>query len=90
MVQENRIHFTFQDIYFFTRLPPLGVVGDIHSALPHGRNITEFVDHHCPWGGHVKGTTILISDLDRLETRVVTTVVLQILGSQAFHHITRE
>ena len=42
---------------------------------------------HCP-GLHVKGTWILIEDLERLETHAVAPVVLQILGNQAFHHNT--
>ena len=67
-MQGHNIELTLQDIYFLTRLPPLGVVGDIHTVLPHGRNITEFVESHCPRGVRVKATTIPIGDLDRLET----------------------
>lgn len=57
-----------QDIYFLTRLPPLGVVGEIHLMLSLGRHIDEFVDHHYVWGIHAKGMTIWINDLERLET----------------------
>ena len=85
---KHGIELTIQDIYFLTRLPPLGVVGDIHPVLPHGRNIVEFVDRHCGLGAHAKGTTIMISDLERLETRDVVATVLQILGSHEFNHIT--
>ena len=56
--------------------------------LPWGRNIMEFVERHCRPGVRVKGTQILIGDLERLETRAVAATVLWILGSQALHHIT--
>ena len=71
-----------------TKLPLLGVVGDIHLVFPHGRNISEFVDLHCPHGVHVKGMTILISDLESLETWTIAAAMQRILGSHAFHHIT--
>lgn len=57
-----------QDIYFLTRLPPLGVVGEIHPVLPRGRHIGEFFDHHGVPRDCEKGKTIQISDLERLET----------------------
>jgi len=57
------------------------VVGDIHLVFPHGRNITEYVDHNFPWGVWVKGMTIPISDLDRLEIWVVDATMLRIMGS---------
>jgi len=65
---------------YYVTLPP-GVVGDIHPVFPRGRNITKVVNCHCPWGVFVKCMTILISDLDRLETRADAIIVLQILGS---------
>lgn len=68
VVQWHNIELTLQDIYFFTRLPPLRVVGDIHLVFPCGSNIINFMEHHCSHGVHVKGTTISIGDLDRLET----------------------
>ena len=49
----------------------------------------EFVEHHYRLGLHVKGTWIPIGDLERLETHVVATAVLHILGNQVLHHITR-
>ena len=79
---------TVQDIYFLTGLPPLGMVGNTQPVLPRGRNIMEFVEHHCRLGLHVKGTRIPIGDLERLETYVVATAVLRIVGNQALHHIT--
>lgn len=57
------------------------MVGDIHLVFPHGRNITEYVDHNFPWGVWVKGMTIPISDLDRLEIWVVDATMLRIMGS---------
>ena len=56
--------------------PPLGVVGDIHLVLPRGRNIIKFVEHNCRWGVHVKGMTIPLVDLERLETQAVSAAVL--------------
>ena len=49
----------------------------------------EFVERHCRPGVRVKGTRISIGDLKRLETLAVAAAVLEILGSQALHHITR-
>lgn len=42
---------------------------------------------HCRLDVCAKGTTIRIDDLERVETRVVASVVLWILGNNAFHHI---
>lgn len=64
-----------------TGIAPLGVVGDIQLVLPYGRNIIEFVECHCPWDVYVKGATIMIGDLDRLETLVVSAAMLQVLES---------
>lgn len=64
------------------------MVGDIHSELPRGRNITKFVECHCPWDVRGEGMIILIGDLEWLETWVVFVAVLQVLDSQVFHHIT--
>jgi len=80
-VQGHKIELTLQDIYFLIKLPPLGVVGDIHLMLPLGRNITEFVECHCPRDLRVKGMTIPIGDLEQLETRVVAIDRLRDLGS---------
>ena len=89
VMQGHKIELTLQDTYFLTRWPSLGVVGYIHLVLPHGRNITELMEHHCRWGVGVKGTTILLVDLERLETQAISTFLLRFLGSQAFHHVTR-
>ena len=62
--------------------------GKYTANVTAGRNIMEFVERHCRPGVRVKGTRISIGDLERLETRAVAAVVLQILGSQALHHIT--
>ena len=64
------------------------MVGDTQPVLPRGRNIMEFVERHCRPGVRVKGTRTTVGDLERLETRAVAAIVLRILGSQAFHHIT--
>ena len=89
IVQGPRIELTVQDIYFLTRLPALGMVGNAQPLLPWGNNIIEFLECHCQLGLQVKGNLIPIKDLERLETRDVAAVVLQILGNQALHHITR-
>ena len=89
IVQGHLNELTVQDIYFLTGLPPLGMVGNTQPMLPRGQNIIEFVKHHYQLGLHVKGTQIPIRDLERLETRVVATSVLWILGNQVLHHITR-
>ena len=41
----------------------------------------EFVQCHCQPGLHVKGTRMMIEDLERLETDVVAEAVLHILGN---------
>ena len=64
------------------------MVGNTQPVLPRGCNITEFGERHGRPGVRVKGTWISIGDLERLGTRAMTTEVLQILGSQEFHHIT--
>ena len=64
------------------------MVGNTQPVLPQGRNIMEFVERNCRPGVRVKGTRILIGDLERLETCAAAGAVLQILGSQALHHIT--
>lgn len=68
VMQGPKIGLTLQDIYFLIGLPPLGVVGDIHPVLPHGSTTTEFLECHCQRGVHVKGMTIPLFDLERLET----------------------
>lgn len=63
------------------------MVGDIHPVLPHGRNIIEFMEHHFQWVVRVKGMTIPLIDLERLETQVVLAVVLPVLANEVFHQI---
>ena len=87
IVQGYKIELTIQDIYFLTGLSPLEVVGEIHPVLRCGRHIEEFAKHHCVQGGHAKGMTIRVDDLERLETRAIAAMVLWICGSHAFHHI---
>lgn len=62
--------------------------GDIHLFLSCGRNITKLVECRCPWDVCLKGMTILIGYLNMLETQAITAIVLRVLGSQSFHHIT--
>ena len=88
VVQGHKIELIVQDVYFLIGLPPLGMVGNTQPVLPRGQNIMQFVEQHCQPGFRVKGTRIMIGDLERLETWAVAAAVLQILGSQAFHHIT--
>ena len=88
IVQGHWIELTCQDIYFLTGLPPLGMVRNTQPVLLRGRNITEFVEQHCRPSLQVKGTRILIGDLERLEIRTMATTVLRILGNPALHHIT--
>ena len=88
VLHRHNIKLTLEDIYFLNRLPPLGVVVDIYPMSPHGRNITEFVELHYPRDLCVKDMTISVGDLERLDTWVVSAVVLRIFGSQELHHIT--
>lgn len=68
VVQGHKIELILQDIYFLTGIPLLGVFGDIHPILPCGRNIIEFVEFCNPHDVSVKGMTIPIGDLSKLET----------------------
>ena len=65
----------------------LGVVGDLAPVLSLGETLEELCDRHCYATAYVRGSHILICDIEDLSTWVVVTLLLHILGSMGSHKI---
>ena len=75
------------DVYFLTGLPMLGVVGDLAPLLSQGETLEELYDRHCYATVYVRGSHILMCDIEDLSTQVVEKSLLCILGSMGSHKI---
>ena len=65
----------------------LGVVGDLVPVLSLGETLEDICDWHCYATAYVRGSHILMCDIEDLSTRVVVTLLLCILGSMGSHKI---
>ena len=87
LFQGQRIEITLADVYFLTGLPMLGVVGDLEPMLSQGETLEEICDRNCYAMAYVRGSYILMCDIEDLSTWVVATLLLHILGSTGSHKI---
>ena len=69
------------DVYFFTRLPVLGVIDDTISKITHGVSLEDLRDRHCYASASMHSSYILVCYIERLDTQFVVVMVLRILGS---------
>ena len=76
-----------RDVYFLTGLPMLGVVGDMTQKIPHRETLEELCERHCYAFAYVRGSHILMCDIESLSTHVVAVMVLRILSSSGNHKI---
>ena len=65
----------------------LGVVGELVPVLSRGETLEELFDRHCYAMAYVRGSYILMCDIEDLSTRVVGTLLQHILGSTGSHKI---
>ena len=87
LFQGQRIKITLEDVYFLTRLPMLGLVGDLAPMLSQGKTLEELCDRHCYAMAYVCGSYILMCDIEELSTWVVGTLLRHILGSMVLYRI---
>ena len=87
LFQGQWIEITLEDVYFLTRLPMLGIVGDLAPVLSQGETLEELCDRHCYATVYVRGSHILMCDIKDLLTWVVATLLMRILGSTGSHKI---
>ena len=87
LFQGQRIEITLEDVYFITGLPILGVVGDLEPVLSLGETLEDLCDQHCYATTYVRGSYILMCDIEELSTREVGTLLQCILGSIGSHKI---
>ena len=76
-----------EDVYFITRLPILGVVGDLDPVLSRGEKLEDLCEQHCYATVYVRGSYILMCDIEELSTWVVGSLLQCILGSTGSHNI---
>ena len=87
LFQGQRIEITLEDVYFLAELPMLGVVGDLEPMLSQRETLEELSDRHCYATAYVRGSYILMCDIEDLSTWVVWTLLKCILGSMGSHKI---
>ena len=87
LFQGQLIEITPVDVYFLTGLPMLGVVGDLAPVLSLGETLEELCERHCYAIVYVRGSYILMCDIEDLSTREVATLLLCILGSMGIDKI---
>ena len=83
----QRIEIMLVDVCFLTGIPMLGVFGDLAPVLSQGETLEELCDRHYYATAYVRGSYILMCDIEELSTRVVVTLLLCILGSMGSHKI---
>ena len=87
MIHGQHVEITLLDVYFLTEIPMLGVVGDLVPVLSRGETLEELCDRHCYLITYVRGSHILMCDIEDFLTRAIATMVLCILGSTGSHKI---
>ena len=65
----------------------LGVVGDLVPVLSQGETLEELCDRHCYATAYVRGSHILMCDIEDLSTWAIVTMPLRIFGSTGSHKI---
>ena len=65
----------------------LGVVGDLVPVLSRGGTLEELCERHCYTTAYVRGSHILMCDIEDVSTRAIATMFLRILGSTGSHKI---
>ena len=76
-----------EDVYFITGLPLLGVLGDLAPILYQGETLEDLCDRHCYTTTYVRGSYILMCDIEELSTRAVGNLLQCILGSMGSHKL---
>ena len=87
IIQGERLEITLWDVYFMTSLPPLVVIGDISSKLSRGVLMDGLCVRNLDATTYVHASYILVHDIENLETRVVETLVLWLMGLKGPHRI---
>ena len=87
LFQGRCIEITLEDVYFITGLPMLGLVGDLALVLSRGETLEDLCDRHYYATAYVRGSYILMCDIEDLSIRVVGTLLQHILGSTGSHKI---
>ena len=87
LFQGQHIEITLEDVYFITRLPILGVVGDLVLVMSQWETLEELCDQHCYATVYVRGSYILMCDIEELSKRAVGNLLQRILGSTGSHKI---
>ena len=87
LFQGQRIEIMLEDVYFITRLPILGLVGDLVPVLSRGETLEDLCDWDCYAMAYVHDSYILMCDIEELSTWAVGTLLQHILGSMGSHNI---
>ena len=87
LFQGQCIEITLEDVYFITGLPILGVVGELAHVLSWGETLEDLCEWHYYATAYVRGSYILMCDIEELSTREVGTLLQCILGSMGSHKI---
>ena len=87
LFQGQRIEITLEDVYFIIGIPILEVVGDLTLVLSQGETLEDLCDQHYYTTVYVRGSYILMCDIEELSTRVVGNLLQCILGSMGSHKI---
>ena len=87
LIQEQCVEIMLLDVYFFTRIPMLGFVGDLVLVLSRGETLEELCERHYYMTSHVHGSHILMCEIEDVSTWAIATMLLCILGSTRSHKI---
>ena len=63
------------------------MVGDLVPVLSQGETLEDLCDQHCYAMAYMRGSYILMCDIEDLSTRAVGTLLQRILGSTGSHKI---
>ena len=81
LIQGQCVEIMLLDVYFFTGLSMLGVVGDLVPVLSCGETLEDLCERHCYATAYVCGSHILMCNIEDVSTRAIATLLLHILGS---------
>ena len=65
----------------------LGFVGDLALVLSHGETLEELCERHYYVTAYMRGSHILMCDIEDASTWAIGTMLLHILGSTGSHKI---
>ena len=89
LIQGQHVEITMLDVYFFTRLPMLGIVHNLVPVLSRGETLEELCERHCYATAYMRGLHILMCDIEDVSRQAIATMLLRILGSTGSHKISR-